>query len=1321
MRTLNIFTLLFFIAWFASGCKSELRVGAVSLECTQDDQCAPIGDEWRCFKSICILNTAPELDEIETYYAVGDSDISQTAVGFDLEGDDFTITWTALPGLAEELMPTAFEGEILSLHPVDFGVYYFEVSAFDGYSTSEIISFRLVIQPDLEAVYISDAGVDEDGCGRLDTPCASIAQGMTILAENEGEYLLLAGLTGAAPYSDCLKLSGNEQILGCFDPITWKASPELRDRCRIECDDSDGHQVSDETTLRDLVLAMSPGLLPPVNSDSIPLPLMTLFIDSGTPLIENVDIEAASCGTGCATIGLGSIDASPTLRGVDIRGTVDNFEPLDAMVGMLLLGGSPVIEGDSGLAGEGRGQILLNAPAIDYAGGIIAARSEATISGLSVKGGPANDIYGIAIFEGVVSLDESTIDISGFGTRNAYGAMAAACPDENAEDGFQPCTCAQWRADCEDPAALDSAAQTSITNSRITIQGASEELGQTPCVAAGASVDTALTAVTMQNNQITIGKNITLAIGLATQSGVEPDPALSHLFQGNMIEVGEARTDPLCILLNANGGDLDSGSIGMIVENVINASYLDNTISIAAHEKFSAGAFIGGYSDTWGYGSKNLKISGNTFEVGASTTGIKTQTVLGLALGSTWEELATEGSEFSRNSVVIADAELDSSGLPIGGPTEAYALQFSGSPEFDDQGGTFSDVRWRIENNMIYGGRVPYSTAMSISTTHPHADWPIVRHNTIHGGGNSEVGLISQGLILVNLAPSTTVENTYDFFSTGSFENNLIDGGLANGRNVAMINWGSFDKVSGNIGQFAETNAGPRPVFTLAGRIWQTRYIVSRSNLISIDLASIPDVNPWWILLEGTGEILPLALDIDGTNPRTGDAIKIGGKPGAYFMGSASDIGYAAVAIPGAVALAEYSIGGRNLGAFVPIPIDDVDGDGTAPVPCAITMLQLDGLYRPDILFVTGSACGGNDAEGGFYAMFSKSALDGGGYHKAIRLDTSLFNLGELLNPTILKYDSATSSLIIVDGTKLMIGILATSGESAKSDFTIYDINEHLDSSATQIYDVEMRSYNLDIGEAAESVNLTLISDVGTYVFLDLNLNNLEFNPAQFDGGGLPCGSAVPLAMIVDNLDELAADRALELGLSCWDEGSGKTTVGVWEYDDSSTKFVLKVSVAVDMKIGGMAAREPACGGTGPSRLCMASIEVISAESNQINHLIYSSGTSTGSPSIIAKIAIDMYGQIALMDHLHGTQMDYTFLDGMQLKSGTDVCELVMHNASSPSDDLHLAGSANACVDIGEVLDPVLSHDIDGCGARSDSVPDVGADEISSEGSVCEN
>ncbi|MEE8409644.1 MAG: hypothetical protein V3T05_08565, partial [Myxococcota bacterium] len=411
-------------ALLAGGCNRKPMVDGVTLECSVDDHCQAIGDEWRCYESVCVENTPPVVRPFDVLRMTLGANIDVVAVTDDFEDDTSTFTWTQVSG-PTTLLASPLENARLLVTPTEIGIHVFQVIGNDSFSPSEPALLTVIVQPDADAIYIWKGGEDSSACGTFDAPCATVGQGLAIMraATSAPKPVLLAAATGVDPYADCIHLTGNEQLRGCFDPVTWTHDPTLRERCRIECDETGGHSLSGDASLRDVALAMSPATPLPTGND----PLPTLWLHGGAPTVDDVDIETAPCGDGCIVGGVASIYSDALIRGVEIRGGVVGFDPVDIFIGMVVIGGAPTFEGKIDAAGNRRGSILMNAPADDTALGVVASLSEILLTDVTITGGLATTLRGIHFLDGSPAVQNVTIDLVGFGSQELGGIAVLPC------------------------------------------------------------------------------------------------------------------------------------------------------------------------------------------------------------------------------------------------------------------------------------------------------------------------------------------------------------------------------------------------------------------------------------------------------------------------------------------------------------------------------------------------------------------------------------------------------------------------------------------------------------------------------------------------------------------------------------------------------------------------------------------------------------------------------------------------------------------------------------------------------------------------------
>ncbi len=1251
-------------------CHAAPSLDGAPLECQGDDDCTAHGSPWRCYQGLCVRNGVPSVDPLPVIYASPQDVVAHTATGDDPEGDPLIFSWSALAGPAEKLaMSWPYVAARLSFTAVDVGVYRFAVVANDSYSTSPEQIFTVVVSPVPGAVYVSTAGEDRPECAAAqvacctyDEPCASIAAAAAELPPSGGT-VLLAAMSGPEPYRECLNLTGEVTVLGCFDPETWEYDAAARPLCRLECDDAGGHHLSGNAALVEIALAMSPSLWA-AGSSCAPgdPPRTTLWIANGGPplALQTVDIEAAARGAGCTAVGLATTSGTATLIDVHVRGASLGYDPVQNFAGMVLA--SPVT-----VSG---GSVVMSAPVIHNAIGVLGMAATVQIeAGFVVAGGTGRSLYGIVGLDSALAISAARVDLIGLGTRDLMGIAGLSCIDENPR-GL--CTCAAWLGAICSTLAPPATPTFVVVASEVSVLGASEELGLAPCSAIGVGADSSKTAITIDGTSIQVGRNITLAVGLlAAASAI--DPLLTHTLTDNAIAIGQARIDSLCAQLNTDLGfeDFTAGSVGTAVVNAAGALVARNTITVEASEWLTIGLVL---EDDDG-----VLAADNLVTVGAAEAGLWSWNTMGAWLAGNRD--LNNPSYFYRNQVRVADPPL-AGGNQMGGAIIGAAALLEAI--YDPQQPRYPS--WELSNNFFFGGRVLYSsglTALITFTSDPL--WPAVRHNTIHAGGDAGYGLVSVALRSV----------MYDYRreqdadcggtcqdATGVFANNLLDAGDANGiKRLLDNNWAFFAQGGGNLAQLHTVSAGQQPWF-----------VAPLPSLIEVN--GISGTVQWHVLMAGTGDLLPI-LD-----KRTGElaANEAGrkpffGRPLAAWYGTAG--GAPVIAVATALGISTAPANPSYLADFTL----SSPGGPCVHTPTALALADGDDAAPADVLFTETPYCGG---DAGLWLMRGRSPQEGGGYRAAEWVRLVDQNGGDVVvtSPSLLVVSQQTGRLAMVDhnaGAQAVYVRMLVSANEPRAQTTVLNLPN-----VTQVSAVELTKLDGASSDATDDV--VAIADGQVRVLLAVDPKSGDGTLASF---GLPAPCAASTATHIAVGDALPETVGNEVVVACSNNAIEVFTL--WGNTLTRAGVQPGPSPIIALAVG-EPRRSSAMGQPAEGRVLVAR----GSTPSQIEVWEPATWARTG-PLVLA-------GDAAMLDW---TTQEWVVsfaplngVPGIGLRTPAQPqCDLSLRTADDY--DLHLTGGP--CVDAGSVI-PGFTDDIDGCGARPDvNSLDIGADEVGQSGTPCDS
>ncbi|MEM6532023.1 MAG: hypothetical protein AAF654_05335 [Myxococcota bacterium] len=823
----------------ASGCLDEPVLDGRSLECSTAEACSEFGPTWRCIQGGCVQNEAPSILgfsdapdgppqlSIPITVAVG-SDVTLYAFTRDTDGDAVELQWTQNERPGDTLdEPSA--GQTLTITGTAQGTYSYRVIPTDGLSTG-ISATVNVIARDTSVTYVSRLGTDSDACGDILNPCESI---QVALDRTPNAEIRIAA--AAEPYEYCVgNLSceaedaanvSSERITGCFNAETWEALEGRPDLCRIECTpcispDAIGvaHLLADGTELSGITLTQRPDLstLPAdvtaLGAAATLTVLETTVTNGVRPIVRDSDVIAAACGPQCITVGFSAFGGMATLENVNIAAAIDGFETVNGFFGVVAQQASLTLLGNraQGL-GMTRGEISLNAAATTQAIGIVASDSALTVDGLSILGGLGVGLIGVSLAGGTNTVENTLIDLAGFGARDVRGIIAQDCPTPCGTNPTPGC-------DTSDACRAGGPGELTIRGVEINLSGTATG-GVAPCIGFGVQMVSAARQLRVSDSIIRTGAQFTLASGIDYQSPEDAsEPVVGTLtLTNNQIELDGANNDDLCLFINSQADvPAPGGFVGVRLQRAAPALVEDNFVRAGTLPMTRDEVLID--PDLVGFG---VVIRGDN---------------------------SANMVQLRRNEVVVGSGVGNSTGLFV-----------DAAPSL-------------IENNLIYGGDTARAVGMTIQgdstdalggTLAASISSPEVRFNTIVGGGYLGGTPVTRAVQLRTTSPSRLT-------SLGTFAGNLLDAGLGTGQRAVVDNQESGTTLlavnatpADNQGQFTPgARTGFREIVVSSGNELTWRVFTDNGEVISYrpgETASELDV-----VAETAVGVVPTLVNIGG-------------------------------------------------------------------------------------------------------------------------------------------------------------------------------------------------------------------------------------------------------------------------------------------------------------------------------------------------------------------------------------------------------------------------------------------------------------------------
>jgi hypothetical protein len=893
------------LVFLLAACRATPELGGASLLCERAADCP---DGLRCISGGCVANTPPTLAPLGVHFADVGGALDLDADVHDEDGDALTVTWSQVLGPPLSLPSAGANARLLF---PEQGVYVVEVHADDGFggtSSTSLSVFALPAPPPDTPVYVSDLGADAPTCGALADPCATIAGARSARA-HEDDPIVLAAPSRPTPYSHCLKLSTGESLWGGLDGAWWRYDPALVARTEVVCplDESPGlwpgiagvgHEVGGTAFVGHLTLKMGDGAAACTGVDAVTTVLVSG--ESFAPRFWHVDIEAAPAPSPCTAFGLISENASPSLDGVDVRGSSEAFD-VTALYGMYLVGGQPQIRG-----GDGRGVISLDAPTQYGATGILLGESlGGRIDGVTVEGGVAAVLIGIELVGGTSVVENTQVTLRPFGSFVMFGI------------GAFPCLFGDDDACANHP----SPATTTLRHNTVSLRGAAGSFVSPPCVGIGVGVVNQFGDYAHRPTPSQVTDNeITVTDGFSTSLGIFASGGGVHLADNRVTSLASPLDNAGCVDFGAaflGGAGIEQATVGLGVQFGEGDTIEDNTLSIGPHRRASVGMFL--------RNSHALQVRQNTIDVAVADGPFTGDAAYGVILSDNSNLVA---SSFYRNVVTVRAAAVSGTGMTIRGTAP-----------------------WHIDNNLVFGGLCDYSTGVALFGGSETPPLPILAHNTIHGGGDGDRGRVSRAVVLAESVEDTTPTPMATVI--GRWVNNLLDAGSAVGRRLLIDHddrlFPGFDGTNA-VQHWGDSLAADPPIAGLVFPDPKGLFLTQAVNVLTPRAGAINTVD--------------VALDVLVSNERWAPArgaferAWVGDPEDAL-----SAFAIIVTTAPGVIAVGS-SVWGEPLALSSYPTTTFIDGLGDVELsPASVTVGEIDGAPGEDIVF-TVAAGTGNPATG---------------------------------------------------------------------------------------------------------------------------------------------------------------------------------------------------------------------------------------------------------------------------------------------------------------------------------------------------------------------
>lgn len=849
--------------------------------------------------AVTVINRPPQITGEALVFAQLNTPVTLTVMVTDPDGHPFTTRWTQVVG--PPLLSGAAEGLTLQITPPQVGLYRFEVVADDDYRVSDAFVVDVVVEAEPGSLYVNQRG-GEDGphCGTFLTPCATVSAALASTAAGASPTVVVAAADD--PYLDCVTVEAGQRVRGSFDPVDWSYDASRRGATELRCDAPQGHRVSgDGASLEDITLASSVTV-----ATRRPV---TVHVGAGTPAITGVDVRGAPCSDGCSPIGVLSDQSSARFTDVEISAEVAAFASVPSFVGLLAWGGAPVFTSSAAARApndHARGSVTLNALADQSATGILALYSDLSLDRIAVRGGLGPILSGVAALGSTVTINDSWIELTAFGTTSFAGISSQDCT------ATEPaCACPAEVMDCGKAPAPDAPGILNVAGSGVVLTGGTGTAGFVPCYGAGVHLVGDVPQFTLRDNIIHLQGAFALGAGVLAEFPAEASAAAGGaLLAGNQVRVEDGRFTTVCELLGEGLPGLRSGNFGLLLQGGSGVRVEQNQLDVGAHQAVSLGLYMSGGS--------GAQVLDNAVAVGAITSATLTPYAWGVRLDP---PSAGSAGEFARNAVWLGE-----------GVAEGVALTLSDAT-FVEQAQALP-AAWTVRNNVVSGGEARYGVGLELVTRDANSQWPRIYHNTVVGGGLSSESLTSTALRLAWQSDNDLGAPP----SVGRLAHNLLDAGDAPGRRFLVDNLtvGGWAAASNNLAQFWGTIPG-----TLPGAV------VSSARAI---VGGVVDANTsagWLVLWEGAGELVGVRQEITGLV--LGASTRTYGRPLSVWHGANLGVPYMVMTFTdGAVGVTE--VRGAQPGLLTRHALRSSEGVDLQPTEAALGYANLD--LSLDLIFL---------------------------------------------------------------------------------------------------------------------------------------------------------------------------------------------------------------------------------------------------------------------------------------------------------------------------------------------------------------------------------
>lgn len=288
--------------------------------------------------SVGKVNEAPTLSLASTQAVAveGEPFLLDASGSTDVDGDAFTITWRRISG--PNLFPATLAGDkptfiapgFLAAHDAGSTSAVYEVVANDGLLASAPQQVEVFVAPGAGFVVVSNAGVDDETCGSIAQPCASVRQAVTLVDgddDHNGDGRHVVVTTGLYIASGApLYWPGGTRLIGGRAPDTFAASAPAELRMQEGCLSPVSALVFDASAVNVVVEGVRLAAGPPGGCF---LRDQQVARCVGCDLtLRNVDISVAK--TGPSSVGLYVTGSGASVVGQNVR--------IDASLGETVVG-----------------------------------------------------------------------------------------------------------------------------------------------------------------------------------------------------------------------------------------------------------------------------------------------------------------------------------------------------------------------------------------------------------------------------------------------------------------------------------------------------------------------------------------------------------------------------------------------------------------------------------------------------------------------------------------------------------------------------------------------------------------------------------------------------------------------------------------------------------------------------------------------------------------------------------------------------------------------------------------------------------------------